>query len=285
VLANGPEGSLRAKWGADGADGASGSGSGEFNHPTAIAIDGSGHAYVADRGNNRIVKLAPDGEVLTEWGSAGSADGRFHAPTGVAVDAAQNVYVVDSEDNRVEVFDENGRFLAKWGFRGVELGELSQPTAIAVDCAGDVYVADTNNNRVERFDPVSPAGTGCEPAGSWPPPLDVAPVLHVGLLRHTGVLARRALALSVSCARGCKILATTTLSIPGRPDGVSLIAAARPLSPALAGHVRLRVSPSALRRLRRALGRRAAMTARVTVVAVGPTGRRATVGGTYAVTR
>jgi hypothetical protein len=99
------------------------------------------------------------------------------------------------------------------------------------------------------------------------------------------VLARRALALSVSCERGCKILVTATLSIPGRPGGVPLIAAARPLPAALTGHVRLRVSPSALRRLRRVLGRHTAMTATVTVVAVGPTGRRTTVGSTYAVTR
>jgi tripartite motif-containing protein 71 len=285
VLAYGPEGSLRARWGAHGADGASGSGSGEFDHPSGIAIDGSGEVYVTDRGNSRIVKLSPDGEVLTEWGSAGAGDGRFHAPTGVAVDAARNVYVVDSENNRVQVFDENGRFLAKWGFRGVELGELSQPSAITVDCAGDVYVADTNNNRVERFDPVSPAGTGCEPSGSWPPPLDVAPVLHIGLPRHTGVLARRALALSVSCERGCKILVSATLSISGRPGGVPLIAAARPLPPALTGHVRLRVSAAALRRLRKALGRHTGMTASLTIVAVGPTGRRTTLGSAYAVTR
>ncbi len=285
ILVYGPEGALRAKWGANGADGTAGSGSGQFNRPSGIAIDSSGDIYVADRGNNRIVKLSPTGEVLTEWGSAGTADGRFHAPSGVALDAAGHVYVVDGENNRVQVFDSNGRFLAKWGFRGVQLGELSQPTAIAVDCAGEVYVADTNNNRVERFNPVSPAGAGCEPAGSWPPALNVPPVLHIALPRHTGVLARRALALSVSCERGCKVLVTASLSIPGRPGSVPLVAAARPLPAALTGHVRLRVGPYALRRLRTALGHHTTMSANVTVVAVGPTGRRTTVDGAYAVSR
>jgi hypothetical protein len=110
-------------------------------------------------------------------------------------------------------------------------------------------------------------------------------VLHIALPRHTGVLARRALALSVSCERGCKILVTASLSIPGRSGSVGLVAAARPLPATLTGHVRLRVGASALGRLRRALGRHTAMTANVTVVAVGPTGRRTTVGSAYAVSR
>jgi hypothetical protein len=51
------------------------------------------------------------------------------------------------------------------------------------------------------------------------------------------------------------------------------------------GQVRLRVGPAALRRLRRALGRRTGMTARVQIVAAGPTGRRTSLVRTYAVAR
>jgi hypothetical protein len=241
---------------------------------------------VADTGNDRVVKLSSAGGVLTTWGSRGAADGRFHSPRGVAVDAAGSVYVVDGENNRVQQFDANGGFLAKWGVRGVGLGAFSQPTAVAVDCAGSVYVADTNNNRIERFDPVSPAGLGCLAPGTWPPPLDVAPVLRVSLQRTAAVLARRALSLSVACRRGCKILATATLSpVRGPRRRVPLIATARSIAPALSTHVRLRVGPAALRRLRRALGPRRALAARVRIVAAGPTGRRTTVTRTYLVSR
>ncbi|HYM54189.1 MAG TPA: hypothetical protein VES97_02420, partial [Solirubrobacteraceae bacterium] len=125
----------------------------------------------------------------------------------------------------------------------------------------------------------------CLAASAWPPPLDVPPVLLVALPRSTGILARGALALTVSCQRGCKILVTATLSPVGRPGAVRLIAAARPLPPALTGHVRLRVGPVALGRLRRALGRHRTMTARVKIVAAGPTGRRTTVTRTYLVGR
>jgi tripartite motif-containing protein 71 len=285
VLVYGAEGTLLGKWGAGGGNGAAGRGAGEFDHPAAVAVDGNGTAYVADTANNRIVKLTAGGAVLAEWGSRGTGDGRFHNPVGVALDAAGDVYVLDGENNRVQVFDANGRFLAKWGARGSGLGYLSQPGAIAVDCGGAVYVADTNNNRVERFALLAPNPSGCLAPGSWPPPLDVAPVLKVTLPRSAGILARRALALSVSCQRGCRILASATLAALGRRAHVPLIAAARGLPAARAGHVLLRVGPFGLRRLRRQLGHRTAMRAGVTIVAAGPTGRRTTVIRTYIVRR
>ena len=94
-----------------------------------------------------------------------------------SVDAAGRVFVVDRENNRVQEFGSEGTFLAKWGGRGVCPGEFAQPTAIAVSCSGAVYVADTHNNRIQVFVPVPPADSGCAPAGSWPPPLDVAELL------------------------------------------------------------------------------------------------------------
>ncbi|HEX4435787.1 MAG TPA: hypothetical protein VH061_03225 [Solirubrobacteraceae bacterium] len=286
ILVYGPEGTLRARWGADGGSGAAGAGQDDFEHPQALAVDAAGNVYVADTGNDRVVKLNSGGSVIAEWGDRGGGDGRFRSPTGIGIDAAGNVYVLDSENNRIEEFGENGRFLAKWGNRGIGPGQLSQPTALTVGCEGDVYVADTNNNRVERFEPVGRAGAGCVAPGAWPPPLDVAPVLSARLLRSKGVLARRGLAMNISCQRGCKILVTATLTPTRRSRrAVKLVALARSLPAARTGHVRLRVSAAALRRLRRELGASHGMRARVTIVAQGPTGRRTMLLRSYLVTR
>jgi hypothetical protein len=107
----------------------------------------------------------------------------------------------------------------------------------------------------------------------------------VSLPRAAGVLARHALALTVSCKRGCRILVNATLSPRGRRGRVKLVAAARSLPAALPGHVRLRVGAGALLRLRVELRRHTLMTARVRILAVGPTGRRTIVTRTYVVAR
>jgi tripartite motif-containing protein 71 len=286
ILLYGPEGTLRARWGAGEGNGAPGGAPGAFDHPQALAIDRAGEVYVADTGNDRVVKLSAEGAVLGEWGTRGSGDGHFRSPTGIGVDAAGVVYVLDGENNRVQVFSAGGRFLARWGTRGIGVGQFSQPGALAVGCEGDVYVADTNNNRIERFEPLSPAGTGCLAPGAWPPPLDVAPVLRVRLLRSTGVLARAGLSMTIACQRGCKTLVTATLAPYARGRrAVPLLGVARALPPARAGHVRLRVGRSAIGRLRRELGARHGLRARVTIIAEGPTGRRTTMHRTYLVAR
>jgi tripartite motif-containing protein 71 len=286
VLVYGPEGALKAKWGAEGGNGQPGTGPAQFDHPQALAVGPGGDVYVADTGNDRVQRLSPDGALQGAWGGRGSGDGRFRSPNGIAVDAAGDVYVLDSENNRVEAFDSGGRFLDRWGNRGVGLGQLSQPAGLAVGCEGSVYVADTNNNRIQRFDPVNRQATGCVAASSWPPPLDVAPVLQVRLLRARGVLARRGLSMTVACQRGCRVLVKATLAPSGaRRGGVPLRGIARALPVARVGHLRLPVGPVALRRLRHGLGRRHGMRASVTVVAEGPTGRRTTVRRTYLVSR
>ena len=52
--------------------GSLGSGGGQFNYPSGIALDGAGNIYVTDSGNNRIVKMATNGTVLTTWGNSGT---------------------------------------------------------------------------------------------------------------------------------------------------------------------------------------------------------------------
>ncbi len=77
-----------------------------FQAPRGVAVDVSGHVYVADSGNETIRKISAGGEVSTVAGSAGqpgSADGtaRFYNPSGVAVDGIGNVYVADNLNHTI----------------------------------------------------------------------------------------------------------------------------------------------------------------------------------------
>jgi len=119
--------------------------------PVSALGDGAGGLTVLEWGRSRVVRLKPDGEVVSSWGKRGSGDGEFEGPYGLAVDAAGNTYVADTGNNRVQKFGADGTFVAKWGFQGNGDGQFNAPGAVAVDAKGDVYVSDTGNHRVQRF--------------------------------------------------------------------------------------------------------------------------------------
>ena len=169
-------------------EGGKGTGKGEFDSPTAIAVDGSGNVFVADTGNGRIEKFAPNGTFVTSIG-------QFEAPNGIAIDRAGNIYVaeigskhrvqklgpdgtfvaewapglygprriaigpdnsiyvVDSGRNRIVKFSSDGQVLATWGSEGSGDGQFSGFSSVAVDpTTNKVYVADSLNKRIQIFD-------------------------------------------------------------------------------------------------------------------------------------
>ena len=79
----------------------SGTGDGQFNGPLGIAVDSSGHVYVADTGNAHVQKFDSTGAFLMKWGSPGSGDGEFSALAAIAVDGSGNVYVADTSNNNL----------------------------------------------------------------------------------------------------------------------------------------------------------------------------------------
>ncbi len=124
--------------------GSTGSGHGQFNVPLGVAVDASGHVFVADAHNDRIQKFRSDGTFVTQWGSNGSGDGQFSFPVGVAVDGSGNVYVADTNNERIQKFTNTGTFLTKWG-------SGPEPGGVAVDASGNVFVAESNGSRIDKF--------------------------------------------------------------------------------------------------------------------------------------
>ena len=67
-----------------------GKGEKRFNEPTGVATDKDGNVYVADRGNDRVVKLRPDGTYVGELAVAAPTRVEVHARTGA-------IYVLSSK--------------------------------------------------------------------------------------------------------------------------------------------------------------------------------------------
>lgn len=128
-----------------------GSGPGYFDDPRGIASSGSGEIAVADRRNNRIQILSPNGSVNRIL--PGSPGANFALPVGVTYDRSNNLYVSDSGNHRIQIFDPEYQFLKLFGTQGTQPGRLAFPGGIAVNSSGYIAIADTGNHRIQIFDP------------------------------------------------------------------------------------------------------------------------------------
>jgi sugar lactone lactonase YvrE len=134
----------------------------QFNHPAAVAVDGSGNVYVADSDNHVIRKISVGGVVSTyagQVGQAGYADGSsdtamFSGPTGLALDLDGNLYVADIGNYRIRKVTPAGEVSTYAGSGtysahvedyqdgpALQTG-LYSPQGLALDVAGNLYFTD-----------------------------------------------------------------------------------------------------------------------------------------------
>lgn len=141
----GPQGQLVRTWGRGGDQ------SGEFNHPTYIALDAAGTLRVTDALGFRIQSFDRNGRFLGTFGRPGDGSGDFASPKGVATDSQGHVYVVDALFDAVQIFEPNGTYLLGFGERGTQAGQFWLPGGIFIDSKDHIYVADAYNQRIQMF--------------------------------------------------------------------------------------------------------------------------------------
>jgi len=131
-------------------EGGKGTGKGEFDSPTGIAVDANGNVLVADTNNGRIEKFAPTGTFLSIIGTKGIGQGQLAGPNGIAVDRTGNIYVPDASNHRVEKLAPDGTFIAEW--KGPDVGFYG-PRRIAIGPDDSIYVVDQGRTRIVKFNP------------------------------------------------------------------------------------------------------------------------------------
>ena len=128
-----------------------------FNQPSAIAIDGSGNAFVADLGNYALREVSPAGRVTTLAGNPKQTK-LINLPSGLAFDAGGNLFITD-EGGRILEYTKNAVLyvlagkLNTAGYKdGTGLAALfNNPQGITVDASGNIYIADQNNNCIRKI--------------------------------------------------------------------------------------------------------------------------------------
>jgi len=123
-----------------------------LKYAISVSNDYSGNAYIADSGNSRIVKLAPDGKVLAVFGDDERYGPRLNQPLGIATVTVDNepvTAVADTRNNRVVIYDANGRFVRIVNAADHAGVGLNDPEGVALDgLSRRILVADTMNHRV-----------------------------------------------------------------------------------------------------------------------------------------
>ncbi len=141
-----------------GAIGRRGTGNGEFNFPTHVAVDRMGILSVTDSLNFRLQLFNPDGSLSGQFGRHGDSSGDFAMPKGVAADNEGHLYVAEALFDAVQIFDRRGQFLLAFGERGLGPGQFWLPGGVFIDGRDWIYVADAYNQRIQIFEYLAGGG-------------------------------------------------------------------------------------------------------------------------------
>ena len=143
--------------------------SAKLAEPYGVAVAPDGSLYIADRSNNRIRRVDPDGIITTVAGNGTasfSGDGgpatsaTFSFPQGVAVGPDGSLYIVASSNARIRRVGPDGIITTVAGGGTAGLGDGGpatsaqlRPTGVAIGPDGSLYVADSSNDRIRRVGP------------------------------------------------------------------------------------------------------------------------------------
>ncbi len=176
--------------------------SAELASPDSVALDAAGNLYIAERGADRVRKVAANGIITTVAGNGkrgysgdgGPATSAELHPDGIAVDTAGNLYISDGADYVIRKVDVHSTITTAAGSGREYSGDggpatgaqLYGPEGAAVDAAGDIYIADTVDNVVRR---VATDGTITTAAGgvNWGYSGDGGPATSAGIDLPAGV--------------------------------------------------------------------------------------------------
>ena len=126
-----------------------------LNRPSGLAVNSQGDLYIADAGNNRVIKLDNRFQPVRDLGGFGEGYGRFQDPGDMVMERDLNLYVLDRGNRRVVQLDANLGFvdvITPEDAPNELISNLGRLSGLAVLSFGEIVVADYDNSRLIRLD-------------------------------------------------------------------------------------------------------------------------------------
>jgi hypothetical protein len=128
-----------------------GSGNGQFNGPSQIAVDSGGNIWVTDFYNNRVQVFSATGTYEFQFGSSAS----FNGTGPIAINSSGDAWVGTDYDVTYNEYSATGTYMMRqFGGSGTANGEFGGNTGganMAIDSSGNLWIGDDENSRVEEF--------------------------------------------------------------------------------------------------------------------------------------
>lgn len=141
--------------------GEGGSGLGQLDEPSSVALHPDGRVFVADTWNRRVAVFTREGDFITNINVRGWYEEQGNRPY-LAIDPQRDLlYVTDPDSGRVLVYNTGGDCLGSFGEFNTQPADGSQLAVvggIVVDDDGYVYVSDASAAapRILKFAPFQP---------------------------------------------------------------------------------------------------------------------------------
>ena len=173
-----------------GVAGEAGNDNAHFNGPNDVIVAADGSIFVSDghdgqfqttaealeeaRQNGqtgRIMKFAPDGTFIRQWGQLGTGHGEFRTPHALEIDSENRLWVADRGNHRLEIFDLDGNYLeSRYSYGRISGIFITDDDLVyAIDSESDpfnhinwiagVRIGPLNEDRITAFIPGYPTET------------------------------------------------------------------------------------------------------------------------------
>ena len=125
----------------------------QLNQAQAISVDLSGSIYIADTGNNRILKLGKDGKLIKTVGGFGWEKEQFYSPYDIHASSALDIFVADYDNQRIERYDKDLNYISSLysSENWEEQFQFGYPKSIATSIHGELFIIDSENIRLLKL--------------------------------------------------------------------------------------------------------------------------------------